>query len=277
MCLQTIQEWHLFLLIGCLLLIDITFLLPVTAVPSAILKSMPVQLPYSVSECICNKTTRHLPKVSVAEHYTINLSLHPILFFQGELLQEVTLCSSDTSHIWIPILLVYKAVELVFSLIFAFETRKVKVKELNDSKIIVFCVYTIVVSAIALGPTNLLLQDKPTTHYAVIGVVCLLTATVLLAIIYVPKVTSLSDVIQSMNMHVLYDTLPLKPNKLVYPLSSLPVACSGTHLQCPLLKKHNILLLVIIMLIPCTAYRCTHCTRIPVEMLTWTSPISQTI
>ena len=47
--LQTIQEWHLFLLIGVLLLIDILFLLPVTAVPSAILKSVLVQLPYSVS------------------------------------------------------------------------------------------------------------------------------------------------------------------------------------------------------------------------------------
>ena len=54
-------------------------------------------------------------------------------------------------------------------------------------------------------------------------------------------------------MHVLYETLPLKPNKLVYPLSSLPVACCGTHLQCPLLQKHNILLLVIIILIPCSA------------------------
>ena len=125
----------------------------------------------------------------VAEHYTINLSLHPILFFQGELLQQVTLCSSDTSHIWIPVLLVYKAVELVFSLIFAFETCKVKVKELNDSKIIVFCVYTLVISAIALTPTTILLQNQPTAQYAVTGIVCLLTATVLLAIIYVPKVT----------------------------------------------------------------------------------------
>ena len=95
----------------------------------------------------------------------------------------------------------YKAVELVLSLIFAFETRKVKVKELNDSKIIVFSVYTIVVSAIALTPTTLLLQDKPTAHYAVIGIVCLLTATVLLAIIYVPKVTSSTDAILSMYTH----------------------------------------------------------------------------
>ncbi len=119
---------------------------------------------------------------------------------QGELPQEVTSCSSDTSHIWIPILLVYKAIELVFSLIFAFETRKIKVKELNDSKIIVFSVYTIVVSAIIFIPTTLLLQNEPAAQYAVIGIVCLLTATALLAIIYVPKVTSLKDVVLSIHI-----------------------------------------------------------------------------
>ena len=134
--------------------------------------------------------------------FAVSWPLDPIFFSQGELPQEVTSCSSDTSHIWIPILLVYKAVELVFSLIFAFETRKVKVKELNDSKIIVFCVYTIVVSAIALIPTTLLLQDKPNVHYAVIGIACLLTATVLLAIIYVPKVTSSTDAILTMHIAV---------------------------------------------------------------------------
>ena len=112
----------------------------------------------------------------------------------------MTLCSSDTSHIWIPILLVYKAVELVFSLIFAFETRKVKVKELNNSKIIVFCVYTLVISAIALTPTTILLQNQPTTQYAVTGIVCLLTGTVLLAITFVPKVTT-SILHELVNVH----------------------------------------------------------------------------
>ena len=122
---------------------------------------------------------------------------HSILSSQGELPREVTSCSSDTSHIWIPILLVYKAVELVFSLIFAFETRKVKVKELSDSKIVAFSVYTIVVSAIALTPTILLLQNKPTVHYAVTGGICLLTATALLAVIFIPKVTSYTGAILS--------------------------------------------------------------------------------
>ncbi len=122
--------------------------------------------------------------------------------------QEVTLCSSDTSHIWAPILLVYKAFKLVFSLIFAFETRKVKVKELNDSKIIVFCVYTFVVSAITLIPSSLLLQNQPTAQYAVTGMVSLLTATVLLAIIFVPKVTTYFCNWYTACPVVLYESLP---------------------------------------------------------------------
>ena len=45
-------------------------------------------------------------------------------------------------------------------------------------------------SAIALTPTTILLQNQPTAQYAVTGIVCLLTGTVLLAITFVPKVTT---------------------------------------------------------------------------------------
>ena len=120
----------------------------------------------------------------------------------------MTVCSSDTSRIWFSILLVYKAFKLVFSLILAFETRKVKVKELNDSKMIVFCVYTFVVSAIALIPTSLLLYKQPTAQYAVTGIVSLLTATVLLAITFVPKVTTYFNNWYTACPVVLYESLP---------------------------------------------------------------------
>ena len=200
--------------------------------------------------------------------------LHFILFPQGELPREVTSCSSNTSHIWIPILLVYKAVELVFSLIFAFETRKVKVKELNDSKMIVFSVYTIVVSAIALVPTTLLLQNKPTILYAVIGIVLLLTATVLLAIIYVPKVTSLTDAILSMHiLVVLWSTIP-QPNKCISWLQHRHMCLNALYTPVDVhdWMKHHFSFTDTMH-----CCRCTHCARIPVERLTWTSPISQPI
>jgi gamma-aminobutyric acid type B receptor len=154
---RVIQDWHMFLLIGILLLIDIIFLTIVTAIPQAILTVKLVELP----------------------------------LVAGQLPTETNLCTSATSHIWGPILLVYKAVELVFSLIFAFETRKIKVKELNDSRMVIFSVYTIVVAGIAVAPVIALLSDRVTIRYAVTGIICLATATVLLGINFIPMMHSL--------------------------------------------------------------------------------------
>ena len=106
----------------------------------------------------------------------------------GGLPSEVNLCTSAASHIWGPILLVYKAMELVFSLIFAFETRKIKIKELNDSRMVIFSVYTIVVAGIAVAPVIALLSDRVTVKYAIIGIICLASATLLLGINFIPKV-----------------------------------------------------------------------------------------
>ena len=134
--------------------------------------------------------------------FAISRSLDPIFFSQGELPQEVTLCSSDTSHIWISILLVYKEVELVFSQIFAFETRKVKVKELNDSKIIVFVCTPLWFQPLPSYPQPCFRTSQMSTMQSLELPTYLLAATVLLAIIYVPKVTSSTDAILTIHIAV---------------------------------------------------------------------------
>ena len=106
----------------------------------------------------------------------------------GELPTEVYQCTSESVQIWAPILLVYKIIEIVFSLIFAFETRKIKVKELNDSRMVIFSVYTIVVAGIAVTPVIVLLGDKVTVKYAIVGIICLVSSTVLLGMNFIPKV-----------------------------------------------------------------------------------------
>ena len=46
---QTIQEWHMFILIGVLLAIDVVYLIIVTAVPEAILRLETQSKPIIVS------------------------------------------------------------------------------------------------------------------------------------------------------------------------------------------------------------------------------------
>ena len=106
----------------------------------------------------------------------------------GELPTEVYQCTSESVQIWAPILLVYKIIEIVFSLIFAFETRKIKVKELNDSRMVIFSVYTIVVAGIAVTPVIVLLGNMVTVKYAIVGIICLASSTLLLGMNFIPKV-----------------------------------------------------------------------------------------
>ena len=106
----------------------------------------------------------------------------------GELPTEVYQCTSESVQIWAPILLVYKIIEIVFSLMFAFETRKIKVKELNDSRMVIFSVYTIVVAGIAVTPVIVLLGEMVTVRYAIVGIICLASSTLLLGMNFIPKV-----------------------------------------------------------------------------------------
>ena len=87
-------------------------------------------------------------------------------------------------------MLAYKGFEVIFGLIFAFETRKIKVQELNDSRMIVFSLYAMVVAALTLTPISLLLNDKVVVVYAVQGASIFITLTLLLTLNFVPKVSN---------------------------------------------------------------------------------------
>ena len=72
---------------------------------------------------------------------------------------------------------------------FAFEVRKIRVKELNDSNLIIFSVYAFIVSVLALIPLLFTLNTYPNVLYGIGGAVLLLSATVLLGINFLPKVS----------------------------------------------------------------------------------------
>ena len=106
----------------------------------------------------------------------------------GEIPGEIEVCSSESSSIWLPILIGFKAGEVVLSLFFVFENRKIKIREMVDNRVILFSVYTIVVACVALTPIVVLLYHDVNALYGVMGAILILTVTVLLCINFVPKV-----------------------------------------------------------------------------------------
>ena len=72
----------------------------------------------------------------------------------------IGVCTSEGSFTWMPVFFAYKGFILLAGLFLAFETRKVKIKSLNDSRFIAMSVYGAVIVSIALTPIGFLLQKR---------------------------------------------------------------------------------------------------------------------
>ena len=101
------------------------------------------------------------------------------------------MCRAEDRFVWLGILLAYKGVLLIVGLFLAFETRKVKIRHLNDSKLIGMSVYGIVVLSLALAAIGILLEELVNVFYIVTGLMILIGNTCLLCLIFIPKVTTL--------------------------------------------------------------------------------------
>ena len=100
----------------------------------------------------------------------------------------VGICTSDSSLTWLLFLFGYKGFILLAGLFLAFATRKVNIKPLNDSRFIAMSVYGIVIVSIVLTPIGFSLQRYPTTQYAIIGIMILLSISLILGLVFVTKV-----------------------------------------------------------------------------------------
>lgn len=83
---------------------------------------------------------------------------------------------------------VYKGLLLVVGIFLAFETRDIKIKELNDSKLIVMCVFSVVMVSISTVPIAIVLENSVDLNYILIGLMLLLGVTTLLSVLFIPKV-----------------------------------------------------------------------------------------
>ena len=98
------------------------------------------------------------------------------------------MCTSEGSLTWLPVLFGYKGVILLAGLFLAFETRKVKIKSLNESRFIAMSVYGTVIVSVTLTPIGFILQSFPNVQYGIIGLMILVCISLILGLIFVIKV-----------------------------------------------------------------------------------------
>ena len=85
---------------------------------------------------------------------------------------------------------------LLAGLFLAFETRKVKIRSLNESRFVAMSVYGAVTASIALTPIGFLLNDFPNIQYGIMGIMLLFVTTLILGLVFVSKVCSLVSCVQ---------------------------------------------------------------------------------
>ena len=106
----------------------------------------------------------------------------------GDLPVIVSVCTSDESLKWLIALFIYKGIILMFGVFVAFETRKVKIVSLNESRFIGMSVYGAVIVSVALTPIGFLLENFPDAQYAILGIMILASITIILILVFVTKV-----------------------------------------------------------------------------------------
>ena len=108
------------------------------------------------------------------------------------------ICESSHRTKLLGVLYGYKGILLLFGVFLAWETRNVTIPALNDSKYIGMSVYNVVILS-SIGATVSMVLKNSTQYYEllylVVSVVVLLSTTVTLTIVFLPKVNTglLSD------------------------------------------------------------------------------------
>ncbi|ESO83683.1 hypothetical protein LOTGIDRAFT_133032 [Lottia gigantea] len=127
--------------------------------------------------------------------------LHPIIVVTNDLPKEVnevddyeirkdySACTSENEIYYTGTLFGIQGILMLLGAFLAWETRKVKIEALNDSKLIGVCIYNVVVLSILGVTVSFALGDNINLRYSLDSAVVLLATTVTECLIFVPKVS----------------------------------------------------------------------------------------
>ncbi|KAH9505704.1 Gamma-aminobutyric acid type B receptor subunit 2 [Bulinus truncatus] len=158
---KLIQDTHLLVIIGVLLAVDSSLVLVWVLVDP-------------MSRLVYNTTT----EVSAEDED---------LIFQ----EQLTTCHSSHLQKWLGAFYAYKGLLLIFGVYMAWETRRVKIPALNDSKYIGLNVYNVVIMSVSVVVISNILSSQPTLAYAMEASFMFLSTTVTLCLLFVPKIYAL--------------------------------------------------------------------------------------
>ncbi|KAI1732346.1 receptor family ligand binding region domain-containing protein [Ditylenchus destructor] len=105
------------------------------------------------------------------------------------LLPILELCQSSQQEVWIVLVLAYKGLLLLFGLFLAFESRHLKLRHVNDSRLVHLAICNVSVLSLITGPIVIFfLRHQANSFYAFVCATVLLCTYISLGLIFIPKV-----------------------------------------------------------------------------------------
>lgn len=83
----------------------------------------------------------------------------------------------------------YKGLVLLFGLFLAYETRSVKVKQINDSRYVGMSIYNVVVLCLITAPVCMVIASQQDANFAFVSLSLIFCCFLSMALIFVPKVS----------------------------------------------------------------------------------------
>lgn len=157
-----VESWKLYALVGALLLIDLIILISWQSI---------------------DPLDRKIEKFSEED---------PI---DGEedikILPLLEHCQSENNAVWLGLMYGYKGLLLIFGIFLAYETRSIKIKQLNDSRLVGMSIYNVVVLCLITAPVTLVISSQQNATFAFVALAIIFCCFLSMALIFSTKIIEL--------------------------------------------------------------------------------------
>ncbi|XP_041370051.1 gamma-aminobutyric acid type B receptor subunit 1-like [Gigantopelta aegis] len=101
-------------------------------------------------------------------------------------------CDSENLTVWLGVLFGYKGILLIFGIFLAYETRSVKLKQVNDSRFVGMSIYNVVVLCVITAPISLIISHQEDATFAFCSLAIVLCSFLSMGLIFAPKMIEIA-------------------------------------------------------------------------------------
>ena len=97
-------------------------------------------------------------------------------------------CNCDCGCPFAGVMYGFKGLILVFGLFLAYETRSLKVKQINDSRYVGMSIYNVVILCLITAPVAMVIASQQDASFAFVALAVIFCCFLSMLLIFVPKV-----------------------------------------------------------------------------------------